>query len=109
VQGHGRLGGDCRIAVRLVVDAIPLGEADDRDRVRKVMMIGAGAVDQKAFTFQPFDGELLDACHPSDSSLDHPPGDLVPQLRGGHKNRPAAARATPSERPAGHLASPDMD
>src|SRR5918996_4653283 len=55
VHGDGRLGGVCGIAVRLVVNAIPLGDPDDGDQVRKVRMIGAGAMDQKAFAFEPFD------------------------------------------------------
>src|SRR5262245_52547834 len=42
---------------RGAVDAIALHATDDRDRIRKIRMIGASTVDQEASTFQPLDND----------------------------------------------------
>ena len=56
VHGELRLAGGFRAGAR-VVDAILVGEADDGDGVGEVGVLGAGAVDEEVFAFQPFDGD----------------------------------------------------
>jgi len=63
VQAQAGVGGKCGTAVPRVVDAIAPGDANDGDRIGRVRMVGAGAMDQEAFAFQPFDdaGAVHDA------------------------------------------------